>query len=60
MVFVLQRERRGGADGAARQGIQGRVRDEMLKVRESRRYAALLMMSVFGVAMSRWLEAAAI
>lgn len=32
----------------------------MLKVRESRRYAVLLMMSVFGVTMSRWLEAVAI
>lgn len=32
----------------------------MLKVRESRRFAALLMMSVFGVAMSRWMEAAGV
>jgi hypothetical protein len=32
----------------------------MLKVRESRRYAALLMMSVFGVALSRWVEATGI
>ena len=32
----------------------------MLKVRESRRYAALLMVSVLGVALSRWAEAAGI
>lgn len=32
----------------------------MLKVRESRRYGALLMVSLFGVALSRWVEAAAI
>lgn len=30
----------------------------MRKIRESRRYAALLMMSVFGISMSRWFEAA--
>ena len=32
----------------------------MLKVRESRRYGALLVMSLFGIALSRWVEAAAL
>lgn len=32
----------------------------MLKVRESRRYGALLVVSLFGVAVSRWLSAAGI
>lgn len=30
----------------------------MLNVRESRRFAALLMVSLFGVALSRWAAAA--
>lgn len=31
----------------------------MLKIRESWRYAALLTMSVFGIALSQWVAAAA-
>jgi hypothetical protein len=37
------------------------VRDDVLtKGRESRRYGALLMVSVLGIALSRWMEAAAL
>ena len=32
----------------------------MFQVRESRRFAALLVVSLMGVALSRWLEAAGI